>query len=487
MKSLLLIFSLSFLSSVAVAGPIHDAAREGDLQEVQRLINEGVNIDSKTKYEETALHIASDKGDIEMVKFLIAEGADVDARDFLKRTPLELTVTSSKGSLKIAKLLIKKGANRDLKDRFARRFARRFANTRNVHGETALHIASGEGDIEMVKFLIENGAVVDAQIISHQEMAFNYATEHGYSVNRHIKVNKEKDKHGKTALQIAKEKGHLKVAQILIENGAKVDVKKKLKALQVAKQIGYQIKHREIFSSLSFLNSVAVAELIYIAAETGNLQAIQNLVNKGMDINSKNKDGKTALHIASGEGHLEMVKFLIENGAVVDAGDKEGRTALEVTVTSPRGSLEIAKLLIKNGASKNIKRGGFVLIANARNAYGETALQIASGEGDLEMVKFLITEGADVNAQMTLNMRLYFQEENKYGKTALHFASEKNHFRVIQILLANGAKVDVKNEEGKTALQVAKQRGYKKTVSKLESFQAKASMNKAKSACANLF
>ena len=36
MKSLLLIFSLSFLSSVAIADPIHDAAETGNLQEVQR-------------------------------------------------------------------------------------------------------------------------------------------------------------------------------------------------------------------------------------------------------------------------------------------------------------------------------------------------------------------------------------------------------------------------------------------------------------------
>ena len=47
MKSLLLIFSLSFLSSVVVADPIHDAAVVGNLQEVQRLINEGVSVDSK--------------------------------------------------------------------------------------------------------------------------------------------------------------------------------------------------------------------------------------------------------------------------------------------------------------------------------------------------------------------------------------------------------------------------------------------------------
>ena len=49
MKSLLLIFSLSFLSSVAVAGSIHDAAREGNIQEVQRHLNEGVGINAVDK------------------------------------------------------------------------------------------------------------------------------------------------------------------------------------------------------------------------------------------------------------------------------------------------------------------------------------------------------------------------------------------------------------------------------------------------------
>ena len=67
MKSLLLIFSLSFLSSAVVADPIHDAAEAGNLQEVQRLINEGVDVESKTKHGYTTLHIASQKGNLEIV------------------------------------------------------------------------------------------------------------------------------------------------------------------------------------------------------------------------------------------------------------------------------------------------------------------------------------------------------------------------------------------------------------------------------------
>jgi ankyrin repeat protein len=42
---------------------------------------------------------------------------------------------------------------------------------------------------------------------------------------------------------------------------------------------------------------------------------VKYLIEKGADIHSKDKDGRTALMWASGMGHLEVVKYLIEKGA----------------------------------------------------------------------------------------------------------------------------------------------------------------------------
>ena len=80
---------------------------------------------------------------------------------------------------------------------------------------------------------------------------------------------------------------------------------------------------------------------IFIAAKEGKLSSIQNLIEKeGIDINKqveKNYNdliiykGDTALHVACEKGHLPVVQYLIEKGANIEAKDKDQRTTLYIT------------------------------------------------------------------------------------------------------------------------------------------------------------
>ena len=70
-----IIFSLSAFAS---AEPLNDAAKEGDLDEVKRLIKEGANIESKDVSGSTPLYNALDRGNKEVVQFLILKGANVN-------------------------------------------------------------------------------------------------------------------------------------------------------------------------------------------------------------------------------------------------------------------------------------------------------------------------------------------------------------------------------------------------------------------------
>jgi len=63
------------------------------------------------------------------------------------------------------------------------------------------------------------------------------------------------------------------------------------------------------------------------AAAIGNLKSVQNLINKGEDINKKGPRGSTALMFAVGSGHLDIVKFLISKGADVTAIEEGGWNA----------------------------------------------------------------------------------------------------------------------------------------------------------------
>jgi len=78
-------------------------------------------------------------------------------------------------------------------------------------------------------------------------------------------------------------------------------------------------------------NQSKINEVINLcwAASEGDLQEIQHLVARGVDINSADYDGRTALHLAASEGHLNIVNYLITQNAKVEAKDRWGNTALD--------------------------------------------------------------------------------------------------------------------------------------------------------------
>lgn len=70
--------------------------------------------------------------------------------------------------------------------------------------------------------------------------------------------------------------------------------------------------------------------LIHWAADRGNTDILQFLLNGGVDINLVDSDGQTALHYASSCGHLECVKLLIKFGADRTIRDKESQSCVDV-------------------------------------------------------------------------------------------------------------------------------------------------------------
>ena len=78
-RSVLLIPLLS-VSATVHAGPIHEAAKSGDLDQVQFLIVQGVDVNGKAIRDETPLIIASLAGNGEIVNYLLQRGANIYAR-----------------------------------------------------------------------------------------------------------------------------------------------------------------------------------------------------------------------------------------------------------------------------------------------------------------------------------------------------------------------------------------------------------------------
>jgi len=112
---------------------------------------------------------------------------------------------------------------------------------------------------------------------------------------------------------------------------------------------------------------------IWTAAATGNIEAINQHVSVGTDLNARQPaGGSTPLHVAAISGQTEAAGVLIEKGANVNIKNVEGTTALHMAAFF--GHTEIVKLLLDKGAD-----------VNARNLRSETPLDTVAAPWSPEL------------------------------------------------------------------------------------------------------
>jgi len=179
-------------------------------------------------------------------------------------------------------------------------------------------------------------------------------------------------------------------------------------------------------------------------AKNGNKVEIEKLLDERVDIiNVRDENGFTALMYASDKGYTDTVKLLVEKGADINFQHREeGYTAL--TLASQEGHTEIVRLLVDAEAKLDIQE-----------INGFTALIYASSYGHTEIVEILIQKGA----------KLDIQDINFYD-TALIRASYRGHTEIVRLLLEKGADINLKNKDGKTAIDLAEDPEIKKMLLK---------------------
>ncbi len=152
---------------------------------------------------------------------------------------------------------------------------------------------------------------------------------------------------------------------------------------------------------------------IFEASAIGRLDRLKQCLRDASAINSRSKDGFTALHFACFFGQPESARLLIESGAAVDAVAANPTKVMPLHSAASARNLEAARLLLERGA-----RG----IVNARQQAGWVPIHAAAQNGDRAMVELLLKHGADP--------KLATDE----GKTPAMVAKEKGHEEIAAML-----------------------------------------------------
>ena len=160
---------------MAVAGPLHDAARDGDRERVVEALQNGASIADVNGAGEPALLIAALAGHADVVALLLDRGADIEIRNKGGLTALHAAAYG--GHLDVVELLVSRGA--DVNDE------------KNYYHMSPLHAAAEEGRTEVVAFLLANKADIEA-----------------------------KERNGYTPLTQAGWRSHWDAAQLLLKAGA---------------------------------------------------------------------------------------------------------------------------------------------------------------------------------------------------------------------------------------------------------------------------
>ena len=330
----------------------------------------------------TPLFLAAAYGHLDILRCLVENGADINACSEGYCTPLMIAIKM--GHINVATFLTEHGANVNLKDD---------GGCLALHH--AMYLYHHSDSLEICSCLIKHGADVNS---------FN----HG-----------KRFRSGSTPLMIAIEMGHINVANVLVEHGAKVDLK----------DVG---------------GCTALHHAMYLYHHhSDSLEICSWLIKHGADVNGcynykSPPEGLTPLMIAIRDGQLGTMTLLIKHGADVNVQDEEGKTALHYAIERCDVSCEVLSCLIKNGAN-----------VNAYSNDGYTPLMKAIIRNQLiHVVTYLIEDGANVDLQ------------DKNGNTALHHAvlCETNFCDLIDHLVTGGAS-HIRNNQGLTPLLLASNRG----------------------------
>jgi len=203
--------------------------------------------------------------------------------------------------------------------------------------------------------------------------------------------------------------------------------------------------------------------LLHLCIDGNNPKLLIYLLNKGINIDSADKSGTSALILAAMDNSRhKILEILIRRNATLDQRNHRHTSAL--TMAIKRFNIQAAIMLINKGANVNIRDGVDTPLLLTHKALEQTSHQpIVSELRDLQTL--LITKGAHVNNS----------DENLQWSplmlTASHYQDDQS-MKQLKLLIQLGANLDQRDKNERTALMIASSLGRVDALEYLIKFNA---------------
>jgi ankyrin repeat protein len=316
-------------------------SKEGKNEEVLRLLKSGVDINCKNLSKEAPLIAAMRKRHFELASILIENGADIN-EEYLGFTPLNLAILydfDNNMKIKMVNLLLKKGANPNY-------------NNKKCIMNTPLAIAIIKEDFIIMQILIDHGTDINS-----------------------------KDSDNETYIKFAAFYGKIDVLEFLLKNKFQVTEDNIGSAFSTAvfkkqmKTMEYLLNN---FNKL-ITNSEWYCGSLAQSAIRGDSEVVNFLLDKGVFVDCRTGNGKTALMVASEHGPVESVDLLLKRGANINEQNDVGLTPLMLAVIALEyNRFPTVRYLVEHGANINLT-----------DKNNETALTKAIKNNDIEIINYL--------------------------------------------------------------------------------------------------
>jgi ankyrin repeat protein len=291
----------------------------------------------------TPLMYAARDGAIDAVRALAENGADLNQVDPDGTTALTLAIIN--GHFDTAVALLDKGANPNVPDRSgmtALYAAVDMHTIQTVWGRPMPLLEDATDPVGMVRALLAHGA--DPNVPLKRPI-----------IGRHTRNTGDSSlSDGATALARAAKSGDATLMKLLLEGGANPHLT--LADLTTVAMIAASGGGQRVYPGSASVSTPATEE--------DSLASIKLVAEAGVDLDAFNMNGDTAIHRAAARGADSIVTFLAEQGARLDLRDRRGRTPLDAALGVGGGG--------RGGAPPPVRKSTAELLRRLMQARGLT-------------------------------------------------------------------------------------------------------------------